>query len=105
MIEQFLSKKGTWETPSGGSASMASPHNSLGTVLPLDSVSSFNTSPNYMDYGLTTTNTVELLRVDEEKESIAYLLPICMDNLGHLYIPITEAFSVFLLENGYTASH
>ena len=103
---QFLSKKGTWETPSGGSASMASPHNSLGTVLPLDSISSFNTSPNYMDYELTTTNTVELLRVDGEKEYISYLLPICMDNLGHLYIPITEAFGTFLLDGyGYTASH
>jgi hypothetical protein len=102
---QFLSKKGTWETPSGGSASMASPHNSLGTVLPLDSISAFENPPNYMDYGLTTTNTVELIRVTE-KDDIHFLLPICMDNLGHLYIPITEAFGTFLLENGgYTASH
>ena len=100
---QFLSKKGTWETPSSG-ASMASPHNSLGTVKPLDSISSFENPPNYIDYGLTTTNTVELIRVSE-KDDIHFLLPICMDNLGHLYIPVTEGFSDFLRNNGYEFSH
>ena len=89
---QFLSKKGTWETPS-----MAIVNNTLGTVLPLDSVAGINSMTSF-DFVMSETQQ-EIIR-PADKESIVCLLPIAMDSFGHLFLPISESFYSFLVDLG-----
>jgi hypothetical protein len=95
---QFLSRKGTWETPITPLATPVATDevDSIGvegTVLPVDSIGGIS-GIGGTKYDLSAAN-IQILR--PSGSNIEYLLPICMDDYGHLFLPISEAFKSFLL--------
>ena len=106
---QFLSKKGTWETPITPLATPVATDEDdgigmEGSVLPVDSISGTSGIVG-TKYEISQNFNVAILRPDTSRDGIAFLLPICMDESGHLFLPISESFSNILVNNGYVTSY